>query len=96
LTGNYCRSCAQAKGRELQSATLVLGWWGMISMFVNCGVVFSNAMALWEASRMEEPEGENPRRMKRGLPVVFRPGTIVFYVITAVIYYYKFRARGEV
>jgi hypothetical protein len=95
LTGNYCRSCAQAKGRKLQSLTLLVGWWGMISMFVNCGVIFSNAMALWDASRMEEPVGESPRRLKKGLPVIVRPATIGFYAVVGLLYYFKFRTRGE-
>jgi GYF domain 2 len=95
LTGNYCRSCAQAKGRKLQSLTLLVGWWGMISMFVNCGVIFSNAMALWDASRMEEPVGESPRRLKKGLPVIVRPATIGFYAVAGLLYYFKFRTRGE-
>jgi GYF domain 2 len=96
LTGNYCRSCAQAKGRKLQSLTLLVGWWGMISMFVNCGVIFSNTMALWDAKRMDEPNGDNPKRLPRGLPVAFRPATIGFYVVATLLYIYKFRARGEV
>jgi GYF domain 2 len=95
LTGNYCRSCAQAKGRKLQSLTLLVGWWGMISMFVNCGVIFSNTMALWDAKRMDEPDGDNPKRLPRGLPVAFRPATIGFYVVATLVYIYKFRSRGE-
>jgi hypothetical protein len=97
ITGGYCRSCALATGRKTQSLTILTGWWGMISFFMNFGIIFSNAMALLDAKRMDAPQGdENPRRLSSGLPVIFRPATIGFFVVAALIYFYKFRARGEV
>ncbi len=97
ITGGYCRSCAQAKGRKIQSLTILTGWWGMISIFVNLGIIFSNAMALWDASKMEKPEGdENPKRLSSGLPVIVRPATVALFVIAAAVYFFKIRTRGDV
>lgn len=37
-----CRDCGIALFRKMQSATLLTGWWGMISLFLNFGTLWSN------------------------------------------------------
>lgn len=76
--GLYCRSCAQAAGRAAQSWTLLAGWWGLISMFVNSVFVFLNSIALLRAAVMKKPDGSGRFSPARpGLPVLFRPGGLV-------------------
>lgn len=50
-----CRSCAQALGRSKQNRTLLAGWWGVISVFRNLGIVFSNATELRRAAKLGTP-----------------------------------------
>ena len=42
LTGPFCRDCGTAAFRNLTNATLITGWWGLISFFVNFGYVIGN------------------------------------------------------
>jgi GYF domain 2 len=96
LTGTYCRSCAQARGRKTQSHTILTGWWGWASSGANYVFVFYNGLALWEASRLEKPKSKNnPERLSPGLPVIFRPATLVLPALGGLIYFYKIRTVGE-
>jgi GYF domain 2 len=96
LTGGYCRPCAQATGRKIQSLTILTGWWGIISIITNFGVIVANAMALWDARKMDSPRGgDNPKRLSSGLPVIVRPATLAFFALAALLYFAKIRAGGE-
>ena len=50
-----CSSCSIALGRSAQNRTLLTGWWGVISILRNIGVVFNNAQALQAALKMPQP-----------------------------------------
>lgn len=75
-----CRSCSQAIGREMQSRTMVSGWWGVFAIFRNVGALLTNGQSLLRASRMKAPNFEanfptNP--LAPGASVFKRPRTWV-------------------
>jgi hypothetical protein len=39
---HVCRDCGIAFFRRIQSATLLTGWWGILSFFLNLGTIWSN------------------------------------------------------
>jgi len=85
ITPQLCRRCGISLFRELQSETLVKGWWGIISAFVNVGTVLSNWSAIrGHRARLPEPNRRDPavisplapgRPLAR--PVLGRPGPIL-------------------
>ena len=94
-TGTFCRPCAKAKGRRIQSLTILTGWWGTIALFFNIWVILCNTTELWKAGRMDKPEGSNPSRLPIGLPVIFRPASIGFFVLALLFYFFRRWADGE-
>jgi hypothetical protein len=77
-SGVYCRDCGQAVGRRMQSATLVTGWWGLLSAFVNVAAVATNGQTLQKLRRLGPPAGGDPaRRLRRGRSVLLRAGLLV-------------------
>jgi hypothetical protein len=55
LEARLCRSCGQGMGREMQSRTLVSGWWGVIAVFRNAAAIFTNAAALHRIGQLPPP-----------------------------------------
>lgn len=47
-----CRDCAQAIGREMQSKTLITGWWGVFAILRNVYAIGNNTYGLLLAGRM--------------------------------------------
>ena len=52
-----CREHAIAYSKEYLGKTLIQGWWGIISFFVNWGNVAADLSALSRAKKMGEPVG---------------------------------------
>lgn len=82
-TVRACRDCGRHIGREMQNATLWLGWWGVISLFTNIGAVASNAHELRRLHRLDPPHPAEDRvqrplarPMDPGRSVLARSGTM--------------------
>ena len=56
IAGRYCRNCGIALFRDVQNATMISGWWGVISAPVNLGSVIANAGEYVEFRRLSEPQ----------------------------------------
>jgi hypothetical protein len=54
--GALCRDHAQQLTHEYLQRTLVQGWWGLISVFVNLFVIATDVAALSKAKKMPAPE----------------------------------------
>jgi len=50
-----CRGCGIALFRQFQNSTMVKGWWGPISFFINCGCVLGNAASWLKLLNLDEP-----------------------------------------
>lgn len=46
MKGEFCRSCAVSQGAQSLATCLVVGWWGVLSLFINTGCVLANLFAL--------------------------------------------------
>jgi hypothetical protein len=42
IKGNFCKRCINKYFWNFTLTDLVLGWWGIISFFVNCGYILNN------------------------------------------------------
>lgn len=86
-----CRDCALTLGRSHQNRTLITGWWGILSLFRNLAVVFTNARALRRASRLAPPRpvadvvAPLPGPLDPGRSVFARSGVYVAAVTFAVL-----------
>ena len=58
--GRLCRDHALEHGREWLKKTLVLGWWGFFSFFVNFYVIATDLAALRKAKKMPPPQPPTP------------------------------------
>ena len=52
-----CRDHALEYSKGFLSKTLVQGWWGLISFFMNIGAVITNVVAVTQAKKMSPPQG---------------------------------------
>jgi hypothetical protein len=53
--GPLCRDHAQQLSKEFLNRTLVQGWWGLISFFVNFFVIATDLAAMSKANKMPPP-----------------------------------------
>ncbi len=76
--GVFCRSCALASFRDMQSDTMVLGWWGPLSVLITPFTLLSNLSALSGIRRIPEPVAPGFRPpLDPGKPVFRRPAGIL-------------------
>jgi hypothetical protein len=62
----------------MQNATLVTGWWGLLSFFMNVAAVGTNWQMLQKLRGLGPPAGGDPaRRLRRGRSVLLRAGLLV-------------------
>ena len=54
LKGFLCKQCISKKFWEYTPVTLVLGWWGLISLFITPYVLINNTVALVKSRSMPE------------------------------------------
>jgi curved DNA-binding protein CbpA len=92
ISGRYCRNCGMALFRDTQNATLISGWWGIISAPVNVGSVIGNYRSYLQLRRLDGPRPPSDKvRAKRtqpapiGRPLVKRPGVWLAPVVVAVL-----------
>ncbi|MDI2126783.1 LppU/SCO3897 family protein [Yinghuangia seranimata] len=70
LNGPFCRSCGLSEFRDMTSATLFRGWWGVFSMFVAPVTLLANLNAYRKIRKLPEPVPGSPRSPLRvGKPV---------------------------
>lgn len=84
--GTFCRDCGLSVFRTVMNRTLLVGWWGIISFFLNLYAILVN-LAVWARLRgLTEPirtSGKTP--LDRGRPLVLRPGLWVTAVAVALV-----------
>ena len=56
-TGPWCRDCGLVQFRHAQRRTLLLGWWGLISFFVNFANVVQNLHEYSRLTKLGMPGG---------------------------------------
>lgn len=80
-----CRSCGTTMFREVQSTTLIRGWWGLFAFFYNVGAIISNISAV-NRHKATVPPGQYrdaavvapvPPGMPLSKPVMKRVGSFV-------------------
>ena len=75
--GQYCRDCGTSMFREVQSKTMLVGWWGYISLFVNTYNVIQNTFVDRRIRALGPPQGRL-RAAKPPHATVFKsPGFVV-------------------
>lgn len=86
VSGTFCHDCALHLGRKTQNRTMMTGWWGLISFFINFAAVVGNSSALRKAGALGAATGGDPgRRLDPGKPVIYRSGIVVVAAIVAVV-----------
>ncbi|WP_405519360.1 hypothetical protein [Streptomyces canus] len=76
--GMFCRTCALASFRDMQAETMVLGWWGPLSLLITPFTLLTNLGALSGIRRIPEPVGPGFRPpLDPGKPVFKRPAGIL-------------------
>jgi len=76
--GVFCRTCALASFRDMQADTMVLGWWGPLSVLITPFTLLANLSALSGIKRIPEPVAPGFRPpLDPGKPVFRRPAGIL-------------------
>jgi hypothetical protein len=76
--GLFCRACALASFRDMQADTLVLGWWGALSVLITPITLLGNLGALSGIKRIPEPVAPGWRPpLDPGKPVLRRPAGVL-------------------
>ena len=57
LRATTCRDCGMKRFRDMQNATLIQGWWGMISFFTNFYYIAENHKAYRQLRKLDNPKG---------------------------------------
>jgi hypothetical protein len=68
--GSYCRACGLRELRDHMNWTLLIGWWGVSSLFVNLNYIDRNLRSWWALRRLPvaDPDADE------GTPVWLQPG----------------------
>jgi hypothetical protein len=76
--GMFCHTCALAVFRDMQADTMVLGWWGPLSVFITPFTLLANLSALSGIRRIPAPvtAGWRPP-LDAGKPVFRRPAGVL-------------------
>jgi hypothetical protein len=53
--GRHCRDCGIAKFRDTTNYTLIAGWWGLISFFVNWVFLIANVVSRRKVNALTRP-----------------------------------------
>lgn len=89
IEGRFCRDCGISLFREMQNRTLITGWWGLISFFVNWATVARNIVAANRLQRLLAPTSEPGEalsaRLNPGKPLFQRGGVWVAAVVMVVL-----------
>ena len=92
LDGTYCRDCGTALFRSMTNRTMLLGWWGVISFFVNWFTIVQNLFARLSLSGMQRPQGRHAdvearldRPLSQGRPLLLRSGPLATIAVLVVV-----------
>lgn len=66
--GNLCRDHGIAVANDFLGKTLVQGWWGLISFFVNFYAIATDVAALSKAKKLPAPMGAPAYRQPQAQP----------------------------
>lgn len=75
--GTFCRTCALAVFRKMQSDTMAQGWWGPASMLITPVTLLINLFALAKIRKLPAPAGAQGPGLDPGRPVLRRPAGIL-------------------
>jgi len=84
--GSWCRDCGLATFRRLQNWNLMIGWWGIASVFLNAYAILRNLSSRGKVLSLSEPSrpaGSKP--LEVGRPLLARPGIWIFIVALIII-----------
>jgi len=84
--GTFCRDCGRSVFRTVMNRTLLVGWWGLISLFLNIYAILVNLVGWARLRGLAEPvrmSGKTP--LDPGRPVFLRPGFWVTAAAVAII-----------
>jgi len=84
MDGRFCRNCGLATFRQMQNRTLITGWWGVISFFVNIGSLLGNLGAWSKFHSLAAPDEAHTVALDPG-PPLYRRGGIWFAAIAIAI-----------
>jgi len=84
LSGLLCRDCISSKFWSFTLITLLLGWWGVISFFVNIGSLLGNLGAWSKFHSLAAPDEAHTVALDPG-PPLYRRGGIWFAAIAIAI-----------
>lgn len=91
LDGWFCRDCGLAVFREMTNRTLITGWWGVLSFFVNWLTLARNVFARAKVARLSPPQSRDPLvvtplsgPLSPGASLFARPGVYVAAVVLVV------------
>jgi hypothetical protein len=84
--GTFCRDCGCSVFRTVMNRTLLVGWWGIISAFLNLYAIIVN-LGEWNRLRgLAEPVRMSGRAaLDPGRPLFLRPGAWVTAAVVALI-----------
>ncbi len=92
---SVCISCSRGAFREYQYKNLLLGWWGLFSLFMTPYFLYDNlGRVRAHRSGLGEPTPTDPEveGRLRGRPLFERPGTILFVAaVTALVAFLALR-----
>lgn len=84
--GIFCRDCGLSLFRRVMNRTLLVGWWGIISFFLNSYAILVDLVAWTKLRALAEPvrmSGKPP--LDPGRPVFLRPGLWVTAAAIAIL-----------
>ena len=62
VDADLCREHGSKKARSFLLQTMLFGWWGLISLFANFGIIARDMAALRAYRRLEHPQGDGRSR----------------------------------
>jgi hypothetical protein len=83
--GQWCRDCGVAMFRHAQRRTLLFGWWGFISFFVNVVNVVQNLVVHSRLRSLGGPAGRMRSPLQPVASVYASPGFAVAVVLLGVV-----------
>lgn len=83
--GQWCRDCGHAQFRHVQAQTLLLGWWGIISFFVNFASVGQNIGVYNKLRSLGAPVGRVRAPLPTGRSVFASPGFLVSVALIGLV-----------
>jgi hypothetical protein len=79
--GPFCRDCGLATYRRMTEDSLLFGWWGPLSLWINGATMLLNLLVRAPISKLAPPIPGSPGQpMDPGKPLLRRPAAIAFLI----------------